>query len=80
VSEFDGIYKLPVAVVPTNRTIARVDNPDVVFRCVRGAGGGGKGGGGEEGQGRKAEGDSMGGAGPLLPLLTARCTLIKLLG
>jgi hypothetical protein len=33
VSEFDGIYKLPVAVVPTNRTISRVDNPDVVFRC-----------------------------------------------
>lgn len=33
-SEFDGIYKLPVAVVPTNRTIARADNPDVVFRWV----------------------------------------------
>eukprot|EP00775_Hariotina_reticulata_P010943 gene10943-11097_t len=32
VSEFDGIYKLPVAVVPTNRTIKRADNPDVVFR------------------------------------------------
>lgn len=32
VSEFDGIYKLPVAVVPTNRTISRADNPDVVFR------------------------------------------------
>jgi preprotein translocase subunit SecA len=32
VSEFDGIYKLPVAVVPTNRTIQRADNPDVVFR------------------------------------------------
>jgi preprotein translocase subunit SecA len=32
VSEFDGIYKLPVAVVPTNRTISRTDNPDVVFR------------------------------------------------
>eukprot|EP00879_Flechtneria_rotunda_P002411 GHRR01002607.1.p1 GENE.GHRR01002607.1~~GHRR01002607.1.p1 ORF type:complete len:645 (+),score=188.08 GHRR01002607.1:97-2031(+) len=32
VSEFDGIYKLPVTVVPTNRTISRVDNPDVVFR------------------------------------------------
>jgi preprotein translocase subunit SecA len=32
VSEFDGIYKLPVAVVPTNRSIARTDNPDVVFR------------------------------------------------
>ncbi len=32
VSEFDSIYKLPVAVVPTNRTIQRQDNPDVVFR------------------------------------------------
>jgi len=35
VSEFDGIYKLPVAVVPTNRAAARKDSPDVVFRCVR---------------------------------------------
>jgi preprotein translocase subunit SecA len=32
VSEFDGIYKLPVAVVPTNRQTLRKDNPDVVFR------------------------------------------------
>ena len=32
VSEFDSIYKLPVAVVPTNRPISREDNPDVVFR------------------------------------------------
>eukprot|EP00955_Chlamydomonas_euryale_P008054 85247-Chlamydomonas_euryale.AAC.1 len=32
VSEFDSIYKLPVAVVPTNREVARIDNPDVVFR------------------------------------------------
>lgn len=32
VSEFDSIYKLPVAVVPTNRAVARTDNPDVVFR------------------------------------------------
>uniref|UniRef100_A0A7S0R9H9 Protein translocase subunit SecA n=1 Tax=Chlamydomonas leiostraca TaxID=1034604 RepID=A0A7S0R9H9_9CHLO len=32
VSEFDSIYKLPVAVVPTNRGISRTDNPDVVFR------------------------------------------------
>ena len=32
VSEFDSIYKLPVAVVPTNRSISRQDNPDVVFR------------------------------------------------
>lgn len=35
VSEFDSIYKLPVAVVPTNRSIERTDNPDVVFRCAR---------------------------------------------
>ncbi len=32
VSEFDSIYKLPVAVVPPNRTLQRTDNPDVVFR------------------------------------------------
>ncbi|GIL47249.1 hypothetical protein Vafri_4093 [Volvox africanus] len=32
VSEFDSIYKLPVAVVPTNRSVSRKDNPDVVFR------------------------------------------------
>lgn len=32
VSEFDSIYKLPVAVVPTNRALSRTDNPDVVFR------------------------------------------------
>lgn len=32
VSEFDSIYKLPVAVVPANRPVSRVDNPDVVFR------------------------------------------------
>jgi preprotein translocase subunit SecA len=32
VSEFDGIYKLPVAVVPTNRAALRKDAPDVVFR------------------------------------------------
>ncbi|KAI8466746.1 MAG: chloroplast-associated SecA protein [Monoraphidium minutum] len=35
VSEFDGIYKLPVAVVPTNRAISRKDNPDVVFRLEK---------------------------------------------
>ncbi|MEW5299521.1 MAG: hypothetical protein WDW36_002530 [Sanguina aurantia] len=35
VSEFDSIYKLPVAVVPPNRTITRVDNPDVVFRLEK---------------------------------------------
>ena len=35
VSEFDGIYKLPVAVVPTNRPLSRTDNPDVVFRLEK---------------------------------------------
>ena len=35
VSEFDAIYKLPVAVVPTNRPITRTDNPDVVFRLEK---------------------------------------------
>ncbi|KAG1679248.1 hypothetical protein FOA52_009277 [Chlamydomonas sp. UWO 241] len=32
VSEFDSIYKLPVAVVPTNRPVNRTDNPDVVYK------------------------------------------------
>jgi len=32
VSEFDSIYQLPVAVVPTNQPVSRSDNPDVVFR------------------------------------------------
>jgi hypothetical protein len=32
VSEFDSIYKLPVAVVPTNRPVQRKDNPDVVYK------------------------------------------------
>lgn len=35
VSEFDGIYKLPVAVVPTNRSVSRDDNSDVVFRLEK---------------------------------------------
>lgn len=35
VSEFDSIYKLPVAVVPPNRPSARKDNPDVVFRVEK---------------------------------------------
>jgi hypothetical protein len=32
--EFSNIYNLTVTVVPANRTVARTDNPDVVFRCV----------------------------------------------
>ena len=35
VSEFDSIYKLPVAVVPPNRPSQRADNPDVVFRLEK---------------------------------------------
>lgn len=31
-SEFESIYKLPVAVVPPNRSVARTDYSDVVFR------------------------------------------------
>lgn len=30
-SEFDSIYKLPVTVVPTNQTVCRTDESDVVF-------------------------------------------------
>jgi len=30
--EFDKIYELEVAVVPTNRPLIRIENPDVVFR------------------------------------------------
>lgn len=35
-AEFANIYNLPVAVVPTNRTVSRVDNPDVVFKTETG--------------------------------------------
>ncbi len=30
--EFDKIYKLDVAVIPTNRPMMRVENPDIVYR------------------------------------------------
>jgi preprotein translocase subunit SecA len=30
--EFDKIYELEVAVIPTNRPLIRIENPDVVFR------------------------------------------------
>jgi preprotein translocase subunit SecA len=33
--EFDKIYKLEVVVIPTNRPLLRVENPDVVFRTER---------------------------------------------
>jgi preprotein translocase subunit SecA len=35
-AEFSNIYNLEVALVPTNRTTARQDNPDVVFRSEAG--------------------------------------------
>ena len=31
-SEFDKIYKLGVVPIPTNREVARVDQPDLVYR------------------------------------------------
>ncbi len=33
--EFDKIYKLDVLVIPTNRPLIRVENPDVVYRTER---------------------------------------------
>ncbi len=33
--EFDKIYKLEVLVIPTNRPLIRVENPDTVFRTER---------------------------------------------
>jgi len=33
--EFDKIYKLEVVVIPTNRTLLRIENPDVVYRTER---------------------------------------------
>jgi len=34
-AEFDKIYKLEVVVIPTNRTLLRQENPDVVYRTER---------------------------------------------
>jgi preprotein translocase subunit SecA len=34
-SEFDSIYKLEIVVIPTNRQMLRLENPDVVFRTVK---------------------------------------------
>src|SRR6516162_386432 len=34
-AEFDKIYKLEVVVIPTNRQLLRVENPDVVYRTER---------------------------------------------
>jgi preprotein translocase subunit SecA len=33
--EFDKIYKLEVLVIPTNKTLLRVENPDVVYRTEK---------------------------------------------
>ena len=34
-AEFDKIYKLEVVVIPTNRQLLRVENPDVVYRTEK---------------------------------------------
>jgi preprotein translocase subunit SecA len=34
-AEFDKIYKLAVTVIPTNRRLLRVENPDIVYRTER---------------------------------------------
>ncbi len=33
-AEFDSIYKLEVAVIPTNRPLARIEHPDIVYRTA----------------------------------------------
>jgi preprotein translocase subunit SecA len=34
-AEFDNIYKLDVAVIPTNKPLLRLENPDVVYRTEK---------------------------------------------
>jgi preprotein translocase subunit SecA len=34
-AEFDKIYKLEIVVIPTNRTLRRLENPDVVYRTAK---------------------------------------------
>jgi preprotein translocase subunit SecA len=34
-SEFDSIYKLEIVVIPTNRQMLRIENPDVVYRTAK---------------------------------------------
>ena len=34
-TEFDNIYKLEVIVIPTNKQMLRLENPDVVFRTEK---------------------------------------------
>jgi len=33
--EFDKIYRLEVVVIPTNRTLLRIENPDIVYRTEK---------------------------------------------
>src|SRR5262249_27030524 len=33
--EFDKIYKLEVVVIPTNKTLLRIENPDIVYRTEK---------------------------------------------
>jgi preprotein translocase subunit SecA len=34
-AEFDSIYKLDIVVIPTNRQMLRIENPDVVYRTAK---------------------------------------------
>ncbi|HTZ89054.1 MAG TPA: preprotein translocase subunit SecA [Alloacidobacterium sp.] len=34
-AEFDNIYKLDIVVIPTNKPLLRLENPDVVFRTAK---------------------------------------------
>ena len=34
-AEFDKIYKLEIVVIPTNRKMSRIENPDVVYRTAK---------------------------------------------
>jgi len=34
-AEFDKIYKLEIVVIPTNKPLLRIENPDVVFRTAK---------------------------------------------
>src|SRR5262249_58124192 len=34
-AEFQKIYNLDVVVIPTNRTLIRIENPDIVYRTER---------------------------------------------
>jgi preprotein translocase subunit SecA len=34
-TEFDNIYKLEIVVIPTNRQMLRIENPDVVYRTAK---------------------------------------------